>query len=127
MTAHTSLTMIVKNEAATLAACLASVQGIVDEIIVVDTGSGDASKDIARQHGACVFDLAWPDSFAAARNESLRHATGQWLLWLDADESFDETNRDKLRSLLANLPDDNAAYVMHQHSPASHGGSATRV
>jgi glycosyltransferase involved in cell wall biosynthesis len=59
--------MIVKIEATTLAACLASVQGIVDEILVVDTGSSDPSKDIARQHGARVFDLAWPDSFAAAR------------------------------------------------------------
>ena len=80
MTARLSLTMIVKNEAATLATCLASVAGIVDEIIVVDTGSTDGTQDIARQHGARVFDLPWPDSFAAARNESLRHARGQWLL-----------------------------------------------
>src|SRR5579859_2923905 len=126
MTARLSLTMIVKNEAATLATCLASVAGIVDEIIVVDTGSTDGTQDIARQHGARVFDLPWPDSFAAARNESLRHARGQWLLWLDADEYFNEANRDKLRALLAQLPDDNAAYVLHQRSAAA-GGSATLV
>ena len=66
------------------------------------------------------------DSFAAARNESLRHATGQWVLWLDADEYFDDANRDKLRALLADLPDDNSAYVMKQRS-AARNGSATLV
>ena len=104
MTARISLTMIVKNEAATLGRCLASVQDLVDEIIVVDTGSTDDTKDIARQHGARVFDLPWPDSFAAARNESLRHANGQWLLWLDADEYFDDANRDKLRTSSPTCP-----------------------
>ena len=127
MTKRLSLTMIVKNEAATLAACLGSVRDLVEQIIVVDTGSRDATRDIARQHGAQVFDLAWPDSFAAARNESLRHAQGQWLLWLDGDEYFNDTNRAKLRDLLANLPDGNAAFVMHQHSHAGPGSSATRV
>jgi hypothetical protein len=112
MTARISLTMIVKNEAATLHRCLASVCDLVDEVIVVDTGSSDNTKDIACQHGARVFDLPWPDSFAAARNESLRHATGQWILWLDADEHFDDANRDKLRQLLASLGDDNTAFVL---------------
>jgi tetratricopeptide (TPR) repeat protein len=112
MTARLSLTMIVKNEAAALGRCLASVRDIVDEIIVVDTGSSDNTKDIARQYGARVFDFPWCDNFAAARNESLRHASGQWILWLDADEYFDEANRAKLRQLLANLGDDNTAYVM---------------
>lgn len=123
---HVSLTMIVKNEAATLARCLASVQDLVHEIIVVDTGSSDHTKDIAQQHGAQVFDLPWPDSFAAARNESLRHASGPWVLWLDADEWFDETARGQLRALLAGLPDDQAAYVMQQRSAAV-SGSATLV
>ncbi len=126
MTPRTSLTTIVKNEADTLATCLDSVQDLVDEIIVVDTGSRDHSREVALQHGAHVFDFPWTDSFAAARNESLRHASGQWLLWLDADESFDPANRDKLRHLLANLSDDNAAYVMRQRSSAANG-SATLV
>lgn len=126
MPARLSLTMIVKNEAATLSVCLASVRDLVDEIVVVDTGSLDATPDIARQHGARVFDFAWTDSFADARNQSLRHATGQWLLWLDADEYFDQANRDKLRALLDQLPDGNAAFVMNQRSPAPHG-SATLV
>jgi tetratricopeptide (TPR) repeat protein len=75
MTARLSLAMIVKNEAATLGRCLASVRDLVDEIIVVDTGSSDNTKDIARRHGACVFDLPWPDSFAAARNVRYPHDT----------------------------------------------------
>jgi glycosyltransferase involved in cell wall biosynthesis len=126
MTVRVSLTIIVKNEAATLAACLDSMRDLVDEIIVVETGSSDNSPDIARQHGAQVFTMPWPDSFAAARNESIKHANGQWLLWLDADEHFDDTNRAKLRALLAELPDDNSAYVMQQRSHATNG-SATLV
>jgi glycosyltransferase involved in cell wall biosynthesis len=126
MTTRLSLAMIVKNEAATLDHCLTSVQDLVDEIVVVDTGSHDNTKDIARRHGARVFDLPWPDSFAAARNESIRHATGQWLLWLDADEYLDEANRAKLRALLSGLADDKTAYVMDQRSHAANG-SATLV
>jgi tetratricopeptide (TPR) repeat protein len=122
-----SLTMIVKNEAATLATCLDSVRGLVDEIVLVDTGSTDATKDIATARGARIIELPWPDSFAAARNESLCHASGQWLLWLDADEYFDDANRDKLRALLASLGEDNAAFVMKQTSTAAQGGSATLV
>jgi tetratricopeptide (TPR) repeat protein len=123
---HVSLTMIVKNEAATLTRCLASVQDLVHEIVVVDTGSSDHTKDIARQHGALVFDLPWPDSFSAARNESLRHASGAWVLWLDADEWFDDSQRAKLRALFAELPDEHAAYVMQQRSTSANG-SATLV
>jgi tetratricopeptide (TPR) repeat protein len=126
MTERISLTMIVKNEAATLDRCLASVRDLVDEIIVVDTGSSDNTKEITGQHGARIFDLPWPDSFAAARNESLRHASGQWILWLDADECFDDANRAKLRPLLAGLGEDNTAYVMRQRSAATNG-SATLV
>src|SRR5579885_2980294 len=114
MTVRLSLTMIVKNEAAALGRCLASVRDIVDEIIVVDTGSSDNTKEIARQYEAKVFDFPWCDNFASARNESIRHATGQWLLWLDADEYFDDANRQRLQNLLANLPDDNTAYLMQQ-------------
>jgi tetratricopeptide (TPR) repeat protein len=121
MTPRLSLTMIAKNAAATLANCLSSVRDLVDEIIVVDTRSSDNTKDIAGQHGARVFDLPWPDSFAATRNEAIRHASGQWLLWMDADEYIDESNRDKLRALLANLPDNDSAYVMRSRSATTNG------
>ena len=71
--------MIVKDEAARLPRCLGSVAGVVDEMIVVDTGSSDGTKSVAAQFGAQVFDFLWIDDFAAARNESLRRATGDCL------------------------------------------------
>jgi tetratricopeptide (TPR) repeat protein len=80
--------MIVKDEESRLERCLQSVQGIVDEIIVVDTGSRDRTPMIAQQFGAQVYDVPWQDDFAAARNQSLHYAQGEWILVLDADETF---------------------------------------
>ncbi len=112
MPARVSLTVIVKNEAVILGRCLASVRDLVDETIIVDTGSSDNTKEIAQQHGARVFDLPWPNSFAAARNESIRHASAQWILWLDADEILDEANHPKCCQLFAGLRDDNTAFAL---------------
>jgi len=81
-----SLVMIVKNEANVLQRCLKSVRPYVDEIIVVDTGSIDHSKEVALSFGAKVFDFTWTNSFADARNYALEHATCDWNLVLDADE-----------------------------------------
>lgn len=81
-----SLCMIVKDEAASLGRALASVAGIVDEMIVVDTGSTDDTVAIAQAQGAQVQVCPWTNDFAAARNASLRYATGDWVLVLDADE-----------------------------------------
>lgn len=81
-----SLCMIVKNEEKYLAGCLNSVKPIVDEMIVVDTGSDDATKDIAQAFGAKVYDFKWSDDFAEARNYSLSKASGDWILIMDADE-----------------------------------------
>jgi tetratricopeptide (TPR) repeat protein len=78
--------MIVRDEERMLPACLASAREAADEIVVVDTGSRDATRDVARRHGARVVEFAWCDDFAAARNEALRYATGDWILQLDADE-----------------------------------------
>ena len=111
-----SLCMIVKNEEANLAACLRPVAGLFDEVIVVDTGSADETKECARRHGAKVFDFEWVDSFAAARNESLRHATGEWIFWLDGDDRLDDANLQKLQQLLATLSDANNVYMMCQRS-----------
>jgi tetratricopeptide (TPR) repeat protein len=123
-----SLCLIVKNEEHVLLSCLESVQEVVSQIVVVDTGSSDQTKKIAASFGALVSSLAWNDDFAAARNESLRLAEGTtWILWADADESVDETNRSKLRALLANLQDENAAYVMTQRSHYPAGQPATLV
>lgn len=83
-----SLCMIVKDEERHLNRCLSSVNGAVDEIIIVDTGSRDRSIDIAREWGARLFNFQWQNDFAVARNCSLSHATGEWILYLDADEEL---------------------------------------
>src|ERR1700733_8563721 len=105
MTLPIAACLIARNEEANLLTCLRSAAGLDAEIIVVDTGSTDRTREITLSFGARVFDFPWQDSFAAARNECLRHATAPWILWLDADEFFDQPNRDKLRSLLAGLKD----------------------
>lgn len=107
-----SLTMIVRDEEANLPACLEGMAGLVDEIVVVDTGSTDNTKAVARQSGARVFDFPWCDNFAAARNEALRHAGGDWILWLDADDRLDDENRRKLAALFGMLGDELAAWLM---------------
>jgi tetratricopeptide (TPR) repeat protein len=127
-TKQVSLCMIVKNEEENLAACLRSAADLVTEIIVVDTGSTDRTKEIAAQFSARVFDFAWVDDFGAARNECLRQATGDWIFWLDADEWLDDANRHRLRALLARLHDKKAAYLMKQWScPDATTGSVVMV
>jgi glycosyltransferase involved in cell wall biosynthesis/Flp pilus assembly protein TadD len=122
-----SLCMIVRNEERHLGKCLASVMDLVDEANVIDTGSTDRTREIALQHGARVFDFVWVDSFAEARNESIRHATGAWIFWLDADECLDEVNRERLRQLFANLKDENLAYMMRQFSRLEAKHAAAQV
>lgn len=96
-----SLSMIVKNEEHFLPGCLESVSGLVDEIVIADTGSTDRTREIARSFNARVIDFPWRDDFSAARNESLRHTTGEWVLYLDADERIDRSYHAMLRELMA--------------------------
>src|SRR5438876_349352 len=95
-----SACLIVKNEQRFLRECLRSVQPLVDEIVVVDTGSTDRTKEIALDFGARVFDFKWNDSFAAARNASLRHARGEWIIVVDSDECIRPFRRAALCRLL---------------------------
>ena len=95
-----SLCMIVRDSSRTLGACLESIRPWVDEIIVVDTGSVDATPEIAESYGANVFYFPWCDDFSAARNQSLSHATGDWLFWMDSDDTIDAENGRKLRELV---------------------------
>ena len=83
-----TLTMIVRNEAANLEACLNSVAGQVDEIIIVDTGSTDNTREIARRYTDKLYNYAWNGDFSTARNFALEQATSEWILYLDADEQL---------------------------------------
>lgn len=94
-----SLCMIVKNEEEFLAQCLASVKPIVDEMIIVDTGSNDRTRDIATVFGARVFDYEWANDFAAARNYSISKAKSEWILIMDADEVFSPIDYGRFRKL----------------------------
>ncbi len=95
-----SLSMIVRNEETNLATCLASAADLVDEMIVMDTGSTDRTKEVAARFGARIFDFPWCDDFSAARNASADHANGDWLFILDADDVIDEPNRQRLKTAL---------------------------
>ncbi|HOZ48077.1 MAG TPA: glycosyltransferase [Candidatus Hydrogenedentes bacterium] len=89
--------MIVRNEAALLAACIESAAAVVNEVCIVDTGSADETPDLARRLGARVSAFPWDDDFAAARNASLDKCTGDWILIVDADERLASEDVDELR------------------------------
>lgn len=93
--------MIVRNEEKFLGGCLESVKDVVDEIVIVDTGSTDGTKEIAREYGARVFDFPWSGDFAAARNEALGHCMGEWILYIDADERLRPADKSYVRGILS--------------------------
>ncbi len=95
-----SVCMIVRNEARMLPGCLDSISAVADQLVVVDTGSSDDTVSIARSFDAQVHHFKWIDDFAAARNESIRHATGDWIFWLDADERLTTASVEPLKRLL---------------------------
>ncbi|WP_340025653.1 glycosyltransferase [Paenibacillus sp. FSL K6-1096] len=95
-----SLCMIVKNESQHLEHCLRSVQGIVSEIIIADTGSTDNSMDTARRFGARILSVPWEHDFSRARNRTLELATCAWILVLDADEALAGWNPERVQNLL---------------------------
>jgi GT2 family glycosyltransferase/tetratricopeptide (TPR) repeat protein len=96
-----SLCMIVKDEEEYLPKCLASVRPLVDEMILVDTGSTDKTKEIATLFGAQLFSVAWTEDFSEARNFSLSKATGDWILVLDGDEFLSGKDCEKLKTVMA--------------------------
>ena len=105
-----SLCMIVKNEEDNIERCISSVNELVNEIIVVDTGSSDRTKEIARRLGAKVYDFVWTDSFSDARNFALSKASGEWILILDADEVISPSDCDKLKKLIGKPDSKTFAY-----------------
>jgi tetratricopeptide (TPR) repeat protein len=91
--------MIARDNQATIAPALESIKPWVDEMIVVDTGSKDDTAKIAKRLGARVYHFPWCDDFSAARNESLKYASGQWIFWMDSDDTIDANNGRQLRLL----------------------------
>lgn len=97
-----TLSMIVKNEEKHLANCLESVKHVVDEIILVDTGSTDNTLEIAQKYSAKIFHFEWINDFAAARNFALERSSGDWILYLDADECLSQKSVNELQKLTKN-------------------------
>lgn len=100
--ASLSLCMIVKDESDFLKQCLEDAKPFVDEIIIVDTGSEDNTIEIAKSFGAKVFEHKWNNNFSDARNISLKHATKDWILVLDADETISKSDLKKIKELIDN-------------------------
>ena len=109
-----SLCMIVKDEEQTIAKCLESVKGIVDEIIV-DTGSTDATKEIVKKYDAKIYDFEWIEDFSAARNFAFSKATKEYILWLDADDIIATEDRKKFLQLKDTLHRSTDAVSMHYY------------
>ncbi|MCL4370452.1 MAG: glycosyltransferase [Chloroflexi bacterium] len=112
-----SLCMIVKNEQENLVRCLGSVKDVVDEVIVVDTGSEDATPRIAIAHGATVIRHGWQDDFARARNVGLDRATSDWILVLDADEELEAASARAFKQAVADTNADGLTLVQRSLTP----------
>lgn len=106
--------MITKNEQDTIAEAIASVSDVVSQIIVADTGSTDRTTDIARSYGAEVVDFKWCDDFSSARNFSIKHATSDWIMFMDADEVISHTDALKIPPLCDNY--NLAGYIFSQRN-----------
>jgi glycosyltransferase involved in cell wall biosynthesis len=120
-----SLSMIVKNEEETLARTLTAARQFCDEMIVVDRGSTDTTVQICRDLGATVHFFEWIDDFAAARNYSLQECTGDWVIWLDADDVITEENIEKILTLKSTLLSDqwDAVYCTYNYDHDERGVS----
>lgn len=107
-----SLCMIVKDEEKVLERCLDSVKECVDEIIIIDTGSRDRTREIAKRYTEKVYEFVWRDDFAAARNEAFSRAEMDYCMWLDADDVVTKENREKLAALKEGLDGDTDMVMM---------------
>jgi len=110
------LIMIVKNEAENLPELLGPLQGKFDQIVIVDTGSDDGTPEIAQRYGAEVHHFPWINDFSAARNESIRHARTDWMLWLDGDDRVAPSEIDLIRKIIVRYPKRDAAFFCHLRS-----------
>ena len=94
-----SLCMIIKNEGKVLSRCLDSIKDLMDEIIIIDTGSTDNTKEIASNYTNKIYDFEWTDDFSAARNYSFSKATKDYIYVADADEVIDAINHGRFQQL----------------------------
>jgi len=120
-----SLCIIVKNEEDVIGRCLDSVQGIVDEIVVVDTGSNDRTKEIVKRYTNKLYDFPWINDFSAARNFAFRLATQDYILWLDADDVILEPDRENFLTLKNSLDPAVDSVTMHYHLAQDEKGNIT--
>lgn len=120
-----SLCMIVKNEEAVLGRCLESAADLVDEIIIVDTGSTDGTKEVARRFTDKLFDFPWADDFSAARNFSFDRASGGYCMWLDADDVITEDDRARFRAMREELLPGADVIMMPYHTAFDPQGRPT--
>ena len=111
-----SLCMIVRDEEDVLGRCLESVKDLADEIIIVDTGSNDRTKEIAAYYTDRIYDFEWCDDFSAARNFAFSKGTKDFLMWLDADDVIPGEEAERFRSFKENLTPDTDV-VMHFPEP----------
>lgn len=118
-----SLCMIVRDEEAVLDRCLASVKDLVDEIIIVDTGSVDGTKAIAAQYTDQIFSFQWIDDFSAARNYSFAKATMDYCLWLDADDMLEESERLRFQQLKQEMTNETDIVMMAYHTAFNEHGA----
>lgn len=121
-----SLCMIVRNEERNLPDCVGPVRSLFDEVVIADTGSTDRTKEVITELGLAdkVIDSPWHDSFSSARNAALGACTGDWVMWLDADDRIDGINRGNLWYVLKSLTDELAFWVFPCWCPPEREGAA---
>lgn len=117
-----SLCMIVKNEEMHIARCLDSIAELVDEIIIVDTGSTDRTVEIASAYTSKVYSYPWADDFSDARNYSFSKASMDYCMWMDADDIMEKTERDKFLQLKKSLLSDTDIVMMKYHTAFDENG-----
>ena len=118
-----SLCMIVRDEDEYISQCLGSIKSIVDEIIIIDTGSIDNTIEIAKKFGAKVISHKWKDDFSEARNISLKNATKEWILVLDGDEEISKEHIGAIKEAIIGGDCDAVRMIQHNYvNDVSHGG-----
>lgn len=121
-----SVCMIVKDEEKMLPDCLESIEGLWDELIIVDTGSSDRTIEIAEAFGAKIYHHPWQNNFSLHRNQSIGYATGDWILQIDADERLEAKSRDKLLPLLQSAPENVHGYCVIIQDYKKNGSQSVR-